>query len=154
MGAGLLTIREAKFHRQRLVPLHPTVTAELRLYAQFRDRIILNPRVKHFFLLDNGKPPDPRVINSALRFLCKKLGWQPRGDHRRHRLHDFRHSFVVRSLLRFYESGSDVQQMVPLLTTYVGHAKFAHTYWYVTGVPELMNIAAQRFLTYFLEDVT
>jgi integrase/recombinase XerD len=73
------------------------------------------------------------------------LGCWPRDDYPRHRLHDMRHTFIVRSMLRFYKLGVDIDSAVLALSTYVGHAKVSDTYWYITRVPELMAIAAERF---------
>ena len=118
------------------------------MYAQLRDRIVAKPNNEHFFLLDNGKPANQRGILYAVHLLCKKLGWKPRGDYSHHRLHDLRHTFIVRSTLSFYQQGIDIDRAVLALCTYVGHAKVADTYWYFTGIPELMGIAAERFHQY------
>jgi integrase/recombinase XerD len=146
--AGVIAIRESKFHKSRLVPLHATVTAALNSYVQLRDRIVSKPTSEHFFLLDNGSPANQRGILYALHELCKQLGWQPRGDYSNHRLHDLRHTFIVRSALGFYQQGIDIDRAILALSTYVGHAKVADTYWYFTGIPELMAIAAERFHHY------
>ena len=61
------------------------------------------------------------------------------------RIHDLRHSFVVRRLLRWHEEGADVDRKILALTTYLGHARVADTYWYCTAVPELLASAGQRF---------
>jgi integrase len=148
LDAGVLCIREAKFHRQRLVPLHPSVTAALRAYARRRHQILPRPACDRFFLRDDGHSANQSGILYALQTLCRQLGWQPRGDYPRHRLHDLRHTFIVRSTLRFYEQGINVDRAVVALSTYVGHAKVSDTYWYFTGIPELMAIAAERFHTY------
>jgi len=151
LNVGILTIREAKRHKQRLVPLHPTVVSELQVYAQTRDRMIGKTPLPFFFLLDSETPVDPLKMSNALRFLCKKLDWKPRGDHRRFRLYDFRHFFIVRCFLQFHEQGIDVHKAVLQLAVYVGHSDVASTYWYVTGIPELMTIAAERFRTFSME---
>ncbi|MCK0505433.1 tyrosine-type recombinase/integrase [Aromatoleum anaerobium] len=148
LEAGILRIREAKFHRQRLVPLHLTVTEYLDAYALQRDRLVPRPACDRFFLRDDGHCANRRDILYALQALCQQLGWQPRGDYPHHRLHDMRHTFIVRSTLRFYEQGIDVDRAVLALSTYVGHAKVSDTYWYFTGIPELMAIAAERFHRY------
>ena len=145
LDAGVLWIREAKFHRQRLVPLHPSVTESLRVYARFRDEHRPRPTCDRFFLRDNGRAVNQSGIRYALQTLCQQLGWQPRGDYPQHRLHDLRHTFIVRTTLRFYEQGIDVDRAVLALSTYVGHAKASDTYWYFTGIPELMAIAAEGF---------
>lgn len=146
--AGVLCIREAKFHRQRLVPLHPSVIEALGAYARQRDRLVPRPVCDCFFLRDDGHSANQSGILYALQTLCRQLGWQPRGDYPHHRLHDLRHTFIVRSTLRFYEQGIDVDRAVLALSTYVGHAKVTDTYWYFTGIPELMTIAADRFYRY------
>lgn len=148
LGAGVLCIREAKFHRQRWVPLHPSVTEALVTYARQRDRLVPRPACDRFFLRDDGHSANQSGILYALQTLCRQLGWQPRGDYPHHRLHDLRHSFIVRSTLRFYEQGIDVDRAVLALSTYVGHANVTDTYWYFTGIPELMDIAAERFHRY------
>jgi integrase/recombinase XerD len=148
LEAGVLRIREAKFQQQRLVPMHPTVTESLQAYARRRDRLVPGSACDRFFLRDDGNGANQPGILYALQTLCQQLGWQPRGDYRHHRLHDFRHSFIVRSMLRFYEQGIDVDRAVLALSTYVGHAKVSDTYWYFTGIPELMAIAAERFERY------
>jgi len=146
--SGVLCIREAKFHRQRLVPLHPSVTESLEAYARRRDRLVPRPACDQFFLRDNGHGANQPVILYALQTLCQQLGWQPRGDYRQHRLHDLRHTFIVRSTLRFYEQGIDIDRAVLALSIYVGHTRVSDTYWYFTGIPELMEIAAERFHRY------
>ena len=148
LGAGVLTIREGKFHMSRLVPLHSTVTAALKAYADLRNRKVALPNDNHFFLIDNGSHATSRGMRYALRILCGQLGWQPRGDHAHHRLHDLRHGFIVRSTLRTMKQGGASDRDVLALSTYVGHVHISDTYWYLTGIPELMAIAAERFQSF------
>jgi len=149
--AGVLCIHEAKFLKSRWVPLHPSTTQSLNDYAQLRDQVISHPACNRFFLSDTGQPVKRANILYALHTICRQLGWKPRGDYMHHRLHDFRHTFIVHSLLRFYQQGIDVDHSVLALSTYVGHARVSDTYWYVTGIPELMAIAAERFERYSQE---
>jgi integrase/recombinase XerD len=148
LDAGILHIREAKFHKSRLVPVHPSVAAELKSYVKLRDRIVLRPVSDCFFVRDDGKAANQAGLLYALQTLCRELGGQPRGDYSHHRLHDLRHTFIVRSTLRSYERGIDPDRAVAALSTYVGHAKVSDTYWYFTGIPELMAIAGERFHRY------
>jgi integrase/recombinase XerD len=92
----LLHIREAKFHKERYVPIHSSVAHVLLEYANLRDRIVVNPETDHFFLFDNGKQAKQRGINYALRVICRRLKWRTRGTHRNHRLHDLRHNHEFR----------------------------------------------------------
>lgn len=151
LEVGVLRIREAKFHRQRLVPLHRSVTAQMREYAHTREKLVPHPMCDHFFLRDDGHAVNQAGLLYALHLLCRQLGWQPRGDYPNHRLHDLRHTFIVRSTLRFYEQGIEVDRAVLALSIYVGHAHVTDTYWYFTGIPELMAIAAERFHRYAVE---
>lgn len=145
---GVLRIREAKFHRQRLVPLHSSAMESLIEYDRQRTRLVPKAACDRFFLRDDGLAANQAGMLYALQRLCQQLGWRPRGDYTHHRLHDFRHTFIVRSVLRFYEQGVDIDRAVLALSTYVGHAKVSDTYWYLTGIPELMAIAAERFHHY------
>lgn len=148
LQAGVLDIRDTKCHQHRFVPLHESVPPCLQAYAQQRDRLVPNPRSDRFFLRNDGRPIDRRSMLYALHSLCNQLGWKVRGDHAHHRLHDLRHTFIVRSALRQYEQGGDIEQSLPAISIYVGHAKVVDTYWYLTGIPELMAIAAERFHRY------
>lgn len=149
LEAGILHILDGKRHKSRWVPLHPTVTKSLSEYARLRDQRLPHPNCNRFFLSDNGQPVKRANILYALQTICKQLDWKPRGDYFHHRLHDFRHTFIVHSMLRFYEQGLDVNHAALALSTYVGHERVSDTYWYVTGIPELMVIAADRFQRYW-----
>lgn len=148
LEAGVLDIRDAKRHQRRFVPLHSSTIPHLQAYAQLRDQLVPRPCCDHFFLRDDGKAVDRRNILYALQWVCRQHGWQSRGDHAHHRLHDLRHTFIVRSVLRLYEQGGAVEQGLPAISIYVGHAKVVDTYWYLTGIPELMAVAAERFHRY------
>ncbi len=63
---------------------------------------------------------------------------------RRPRLHDLRHSFATTTLLGWYRDDGDVAARLPLLSTYLGHADPKSTYWYLSGSPELLALAAAR----------
>jgi integrase len=61
------------------------------------------------------------------------------------RIHDLRHSFVVRRIVLWHRQGVDIDQAMLSLSTYVGHTNVTNTYWYLSAVPELMALAAGRF---------
>ena len=54
LKAGVLTVREGKGHKSRLVALHPSNTAALRTYSRLRDRSVPDSRCDRFFLFDHG----------------------------------------------------------------------------------------------------
>jgi len=142
LESGIIRVRETKFHKTRLVPLHRSATLALERYTSTRDTIA--PHAVSFFSCEKGN----RLAYSTVRNVFRKLTdavIESSGSRRRPRLHDLRHTLACRSLLRWYRAGVDVNQRVAALSTYLGHAKISDTYWYLTGIPELMAIAAKRF---------
>jgi integrase len=143
--AGVLTIRETKFHKSRLVPLHSSTTGALKAYVGARDRIQPGLDCTAFFVSEAGRALAYTTVRTVFRHLVDKIvRGRPTGT-RRPRLHDLRHSFACRCLLRWLRDGVDVHERIAALSTYLGHAKVSDTYWYLTGVPELMAITAARF---------
>jgi integrase len=76
--------------------------------------------------------------------LVRQAGLGPRTARCRPRIHDLRHAFAVNTLLNAYRDGSDIQQRLTLLSTYLGHANPAASYWYLSAAPELLAKAAER----------
>lgn len=149
MRSGVLTIHLSKFGKSRLVPLHPSAVAALVHYRKQRDRHVQPSAETPFFVSTRGrllgKPVGERQIRRIFEQLRRQLGWVDRGAHGHPRVHDLRHSFAVRRLVLWHEQGEDVDQKMLALSTYLGHARISNTYWYLTGVPELMSLAAKRF---------
>jgi integrase len=77
--------------------------------------------------------------------VARQIGLRRPGDaYRGPRIHDLRHSYAVATLLRWYRAGDDVEQRLPILSTYLGHSHTSCTYWYLSACPELMEHAARR----------
>ena len=142
---GILTIRETKFRKSRLVPLHPTTTRALRRYADRRDACLTAPRSEYFFRTEQSPRLTRTAVESTFRRIKLRLDWTAQGRTSQPRIHDLRHSFVVRRLLRWYQEGTDVDRKILALATYLGHVRVADTYWYCSAVPELLASTAQRF---------
>jgi integrase len=144
LDRGVLTIRETKFCKTRLVPLHPTAVTALRAYANRRDRFPRSPECDHFFLSDKGRAMPYSTVRHTFRRLCAASGIT--GTPRRcPRLHDLRHTFACRRVEQWYRSGTVVDHAISALSVYLGHAKVTDTYWYLTATPDLMALAAGRF---------
>jgi integrase len=146
LAHGVLTIRATKFRKSRLVPLHSTTMDALRAYAEHRDHAVPQPTASTFFISMHGTSLAYSTVRTVFRRLCDSLGWANRIP--RPRIHDLRHTFACRRLQRWYEEGVDIGSRAAALATYLGHAKLSDTYWYLTGTPELLAIAAQRFETF------
>jgi len=145
LTGGVLTVRNSKFRKSRLVPLHATSVRVLQRYAEIRDRKAPWAQTTAFFVSDRGKALDKRTVQYTFAKLRQQLGWRARGGHPAPRVHDLRHTFICQALLRGYRKRRALGHDLGALSTYVGHAKVTYTYWYVTGIPELMALAARRF---------
>jgi integrase len=146
LDAGVLTICQTKFHKSRLVPLHATALPPLRDYVAACDGRHRQPKDTTFFVSDAGlRLPYSTVRHTFHRLLRKALPQAAPAGRARPRLHDLRHSFACRRLTSWYRDGIDVDRVIDQLSAYLGHAKVTDTYWYLTGVPELMTLAGGRF---------
>ena len=84
-------------------------------------------------------------LNQTFTKLIREVGLEGRGGARRRpRPHDLRHTLAVRTLLGWLQAGEDVDQRMPLLSTYLGHVDPASTYWYLEAVPELLEVISRR----------
>jgi integrase len=152
LDAGMLTVRETKFCKSRLVPLHPTTTRALGRYATDRDLRSEAVVSSAFFHPDRSPVLLTDTVGRTFRRLRDRLGWTSQGRARLPRVHDLRHTFAVRRLLAWTTTGDDVESKILALSTYLGHTKPSHTYWYLTATPELMAVAADRFERHVQED--
>jgi integrase len=87
-------------------------------------------------------------VHRVFAELRDQLAWRNRGNHQAPRIHDLRHTFVVRRIAQWQAQGADVDQAMLALSTYVGHAEVGNTYWYLSAAPELMSVAADRFASF------
>jgi len=141
LATGVLMIRDGKFGRSRLVPLHPTSTEALRCYAAQRDRLCPRPRSNAFLFSSIGTALSYSQVHKTFSQLTTAIGLRHGG---RPRIHDLRHSFAVSTLIGWQQSGADVGARMTVLSNYLGHVNPAGTYWYLSAAPELMGLAADR----------
>jgi integrase len=143
---GVVTVRHGKLGKSRLVPLHPTALPPLRRYAARRDRDALAGPA--FFRTEDHARLTYDTVRGVFKLLRKQLGWTAQGRAGRPRIHDTRHTFAVGCLLRWYREGVHPDRRIAYLATYLGHVEVRDTYWYLSVVPELSAIAAERFERY------
>jgi integrase len=139
---GVITVRQAKLGRSRLVPLQQSSTDALACYAGSRDRLCPRPGSQAFFVSSRGTALVPQVVLQVFHRLAVKTGL--RTETKRPRVHDLRHSFAVRVLVSCYRSGIDVETRMVALSTYLGHVNPVDTYWYLSSSPELVELVAGR----------
>jgi integrase len=140
LDEGILSIRESKFGKSRLVPIAPSTRDVLHQYANRRDALCVQPSSQAFLLSEGGR----RVQGSAARDIFAKLTCEiglrraigPKRWGRGPRLQDLRHTFTTRRLVEWYRAGVDVGRELPKLSTYLGHVEIGLTYWYLEAIPE------------------
>lgn len=137
-----LNIRESKYKKSRLVPLHETTWTALTAYLERRRCIAGND--PHLFISRRGHKLSHTVVAETFQAVLQAADINGNPDHRRPRLMDLRHSFAVKALLACPDHRDQVGQHIAALSTYLGHAKIHDTYWYLESVPELMVDIAQR----------
>lgn len=144
LAAGTVTIRDSKFGKSRMVFLHRSAVTALRAYDQARDREFPAPEADAFLLNTRGRPLDGPNLPATFRPLLAAAGIAAGPGQRAPRLHDLRHAFTVTTMLDWYRDGRDVQALLPVLSTWLGHVDPKSTYWYAQAVPELLALAAVR----------
>jgi len=145
--AHTLFVRESKFHKSRYLPLSADASRELQAYLAARRRYRF-PRGVNSPLLWNGYAHGRTYTASGLTDGLQELlraADIKKADGRLPRVHDYRHAFACRVLLRWYRTGVDLQTKLPFLATYMGHVSIASTEYYLPFIPELAQAASNRF---------
>jgi len=146
-----VTIRESKFHSTRYLPLSPDAAREIDHYLKLRRQHHL-PTDADTPLICNAQRGGRAYTGTSLRRIIRELMHAcdiHTADGRSPRIHDFRHSFAVNALLRWYREGADVQAKLPLLATYMGHVSIVYTEYYLHFVDELAAVSSTRFATHY-----
>lgn len=142
---SLLTIRDTKFLKTRLVPFGPHLGQALTAYTRTRLQTAEGP----FFTSRTGGRIASHNLQRYFRLACSRANVCRIDNSRFHpRLHDLRHTFAVQRLTSWYEQGADVQQLLPHLSTYLGHVCIASTQSYLNMTPALLHEACQLFEKY------
>lgn len=155
--SGVLHVRYGKLGKERLLPLDPSVVQQLQNYGRERDRL-LGQKPEAFFVTCEGGRLGECGARYNFAHVCQQIGLRAPQLYLRHgrgpRIHDLRHTFAVRTLLSWYRSGNDVSREMIKLTTWLGHASPANTYWYLEAVPELLELASARITGVAVETET
>ena len=144
---GVLWIRESKFHKSRMVPLHPTAVSGLKQYREARNSKGLRRDPEAPFFVSKWLRPFASFKSITKTFLdiARRAGIRKQTGVPGPRLHDLRHAFALSRLLAWYRDGQDVQARMLLLSTYLGHVRLASTQVYLNITAELLQEAARRF---------
>lgn len=150
LDAATLAVRNSKFGRTRVLPIDGSVAGALSDYREARDAVRPNRECARLIVGEDGR--EVRIwtldgIFGSLRMCLLDRGrvWERRPP----RLYDLRHTMAVRTLPGWHEEGRDVNALLPVLCRHVGHESISETYWYLTGTPELMEVASGAFESHF-----
>ena len=144
LDQGLLRVRQAKFNKSRLVPIHITTRNRLQRYALLRDRLYPHPKSPAFLISEQGTQLNGLIARHWFIRLSHQIGLRQPTDHHGPRIHDLRHRFVIGIMSNWYRTGEDVEAHLPELATYIGHGHVKDTYWYISATPELLRLATER----------
>lgn len=145
LKTAVLTIRGAKFGKDRFVPLHRSTCVVLATYIGKRQRHWEGRAVSPYLFVSSwGNRLDAGDIHRTFYRLSREIGLRGPSDRYGPRIHDLRHRFAAMALLRWYRDGEDVERRLPFLSAYLGHVHVSDTFWYLSAWPELMQQAMTR----------
>lgn len=136
-----LVISSSKFGKSRLVPLHETAKAEVERYLSRRRRVVCAD--DHVFVSLRKRPLLITDVETAFRNVLHSIGLPPGRKHGGPTPHSLRHTFAVRTLEGSPAGRERITKHMVALSTYLGHARFANTYWYLQATPSLMKDIAE-----------
>lgn len=147
LRTGVLSVVRTKFNKDRLVPVHATTLEVLRRYAELRDAHFGEVASPAFFLNLRARRYSRHTVQIDFWRLGRSTGLR-KGSGPGPRYHDLRHTFAVRRLAGWYREGLDLQAMLPVLATYMGHAHYTDTAYYLGATAELLGLAVERFASF------
>jgi integrase len=143
LKTGVLHIRRTKFHKDRLVPVHVSTLTALQDYARHRDFAFPTTKTLAFFISTRGIRLSASGLYYGFKQACARAGVNAHAT-KPLRPHDLRHRFAVTRLAEWHRQKVNVQSMLPLLATYLGHVRYSDTAYYITATAELLGLAAEK----------
>lgn len=150
MSERVITIRESKFYKSRLVPFNKQLSNILGEYLSWRKaQSYRQHEVAYLFAGKNNNIFNIDTMRNIFERIRTKVGIK-RTDSatQQPRIHDLRHTFAVNRLTTWYQENNNVQQLLPILSTYLGHTHLAHTSVYLSMTDDLLREASTRFEKY------
>ena len=148
---AVLTVRDTKFHKTRLVPVGPQLAHALKDFAVKRSQRPLPMGMDSTFVANlNGTPLCKGTVRLAFAKLLQMAGIRHDNNDGRQSpcFHSLRHTAAVHRLIAWYRQGADVQRLLPALSTWLGHVHLDGTQVYLSMTPELLHEASVRFHGY------
>jgi site-specific recombinase XerD len=152
LDAALLQIRESKFYKSRLVPVGADLQNALARHITRRHADRADSDSPLFVRRTGNRLTRAAAENAFCRLRIHANVLRHDGARYQPRLHDLRHTAATHRLQFWYESGADVQRLLPQLATYLGHVHISGTQNYLALTPEILQQASQRFERYAVGD--
>jgi site-specific recombinase XerD len=146
----VITIQQSKFYKSRLVPFNQQIKEVIKEYLQWRIKQRQSQSSDApLFIGKNNHPFNIGTMHGIFKRIRNKAGIK-RDDNTKYqpRIHDLRHSFAVHRLTSWYQENKNVQQLLPILSVYLGHGNPSHTAVYLTMTDSLLQEAGMRFEKY------
>ncbi len=140
----VIFIRNTKFRKSRIVPVHWSTIEKMKKYFETRNSLYPECSEKAFFLNNRKKRLCYSTVNATFLELSRQLGLRNTNG-QMPRIHDLRHTFAIRRVANWYDEGVDINSKLPLLATYMGHSHFEDTTYYLMAGAEIMARGASRF---------
>lgn len=144
LGGKALLIRQSK-GKTRWVPFHGQLAKCIRRHVSERKRIGPTSPTSLLFTHPNGRSFGQNTITNTVRELLRGCGLKSPQGREGPRLYDLRHTYATHVLLRWHKEGRDLHAMLPFLSAYMGHVNLLGTEVYLSGTPELLQLASRRF---------
>ena len=146
----VITIHQSKFYKSRLVPFNQQIKEVIKEYLQWRIKQKQSQSSDApLFIVKNNHPFNIGTMRGIFNRIRNKAGIK-RDDNVKYqpRIHDLRHSFAVHRLTSWYQENKNVQQLLPILSVYLGHENLSHTAVYLTMTDGLFQEAGILFEKY------
>lgn len=150
MFQSVVLISESKFYKSRILPFNTGVRHLLEECLRWRQNQGMGITPEDYLWLDRkGRRMSVDTLRGIFCRIRENVGivrndgavYQPR-------LHDLRHTFCVNRLTSWYREGKDVQKLLPVLSTYMGHKHLSHTSVYLSMTEGLLGEANSRYAQY------
>lgn len=145
LEARTLFVHKTKFNKSRMVPFSPGLAEQLHGYLDVRLRRSPTDRHASLFVTRRQQGYGPTKLSGVFHELVKTAGIVSAPGRRAPCLHGMRHTYAVHRLLRWYREGADLEAMLPVLATYMGHVNPLSTFVYLNATDELFREASRRF---------
>jgi len=142
LKTGIITVRQFKKMPMRLIPVSPSTLEKLTAYHDERSSLRVQCKESAFFLNRHGRYVTYAALKGTWNHIVKSAGLI--SGNKIPRIHDLRHTFACKHLLRAYREKLDIDDAIYMLSVYLGHTVIGSTYWYLSASPELLEICVRR----------